>query len=277
MSDATSNTASEQFDDSGGGNRKINLADYRTTDLTERVAALLSIPEAFRKVCTSVLIVGMIAIVGCAVLRISTGISWLPLIGIGLYCMPASVFCGVLLGILRVMWRALSNIESVLQIVLDITRRVADDYGQLKAGQAQLPSGAELVEQVYDQVLLPVMESAVSSAFSLLGKPLLFVYRYTVGQAVRRLIKAVNRAKTTPETEDNVQQSAETALATGAKYSEKIAAYTKTASEFVNKVARPIWRYVMVPACLLYGLTVVMTSLPAVLIWHMTAPTDPVT
>jgi hypothetical protein len=180
--------------------------------------------------------------------------------------LTAGVIFGLILGVLRIINSAMKNIESILTIVLEITGKAATEYEQIQAGTIRLPSGGELVEQVYDNIVLPVMERAVARTFGVLGTPLLWTYRRTIGSAVRYLVKRVNCAKTATEGEQDLVQDARSGLAAIAKYSETIKTYTSSASEFVGNIGRKIRLYTILPMYILFFASLSLATIPILLI-----------
>jgi len=132
-----------------------------------------------------------------------------------------------------------------------------------------MPSGAELVAQVYEGAVLPALEQAVGSVFSIFGTPILWMYRRTIGSSVRYLIKKVEPPPLTTEQDARIQHGLEQGIAKTAKYSVQIQKYTSRATKVVSSVGGGLRIYIMRPLFLLYSGLLLVAALPIVLyrIW----------
>ncbi len=160
---------------------------------------------------------------------------------------------------------------SILSIVLETTGKVATDYEQLHTGKMRMPSGGELVEQVYDGVVFPVMERVVAKAFGFVGGPILWTYRRTVGLAVRTLVKRVNSKVTNVEQEQDIATSAKEGLAAIAKYSDTINTYTSSAAQYVEGVGSTIRFYAMLPLYVLFAISLALATIPILVVRFVVA------
>ncbi len=248
----------------------IDLAKYRTADLAERLTELISVPQAFRKILTTTCILAVLSTVACYLAHVHSEITLTPLLCISAYSLATGVIFGLVLGVLRILATALQNIESILKIVLEITGMAAMEYEQIQEGTIRLPSGGELAEEVYEGVVLPVMERAVASAFGVLGAPLLWTYRRTAGSAVRYLIKRVSRTKITANDGQAFAQNANSGLAAVAKYSETAKAFTSRASEFVGNIGRKIRLYTILPIYILFLASLAIAAVPILVTRYFT-------
>jgi len=263
----TNNFHSEDASDADGLG-KIDLSKYQTSELSEKLVDLLSVPGAFRRIVKTAAFTAILTIVACFLIREYSDLTLVPLLVVCAYSLVLGALFGLLLGVLRVIATAMTNIESVLKIILAITGKVAGDYEQIQSGKVQLPSGGELVEKVYEGVVFPVIERAISGAFGFLGVPLLWTYNRTIGFAVRRLVKLVNRINVSRGDEQNLTQNVESGMANISKYSETITAYTSKAAELVGSSARKVRFYGMAPMYALFVLFLAVATLPILLVWY---------
>ncbi len=139
------------------------------------------------------------------------------------------------------------------------------DYEQLQLGKTRLPPAGVLVEQVYQGVMLPVIERAVAKAFGLLEKPVLYTYRRTVGTSIRYLVKRMSRTQTTTDDGADVARHAAGGLAAIAKYSDTIRTYTSTAAELAGRIGVRTRCCVMVPTYALFAASLATASIPILL------------
>lgn len=241
---------------------KLDLSRYRTGGLVGNLVELISVPHALRRVVvvTLYLTTAVCFAIGVIFYQATlSGIGWLVLCA---YSLIAGFGLGILLGFLRVLSRALVSIEELLKITLKITESAADDYANLQSGATRMPSAGELVEQVYEEVLLPTMEEAVSEAFGFIGRPILWLYRRSIGAAVRYVIKKMARFSMTQEQAVATVEETKQHIETLAKYPEYIRDYTKRAAELVHRVSRKIRFYATLPLYIAFFLCLFMASVP---------------
>ena len=152
---------------------------------------------------------------------------------------------------------------------MDITDKVSTDYEQIQTDKQRLPSGGELVEQVYDGVVMPVIEQVVAGAFGFIGTPLLWIYRRTIGSAVRYLVKHAHRKKMTIEDEHDLAQGTKFSLAAADRYSDTIQTYTSSTSEVVGNIGRTIRFYLMLPMYTLFIVSLALATIPILVVLYI--------
>lgn len=241
---------------------QLDLAKYRTGDLSEQITELISVPTAFRKVATSTLLVVVLSSVTCYLIHLYSDMSLLPLLAVCAYALPLGVVFGLLLSLMRIVSTALQNVESILSIVLEITDHVAGDYCRLHAGEVRLPPGGELINRVYDSIVLPVLERSVAKAFGVLSSPLLWCYHCTIGSAIRVVVRRVNRATMTADDLKQVVTDASSSMSAIANYSAAIQSYLSTAAEVVASIGRKIRFYAMLPLYIFFFVSLVVATTP---------------
>ncbi len=245
---------------------KIDLATYRTSELVERLTELISVPRSVRKILTAAFILTVLSTVACYGIHIYSEITQFTLLCLCAYSLAVGGVFGLVLGLLRIITTASGNVESILMIVMEVTGKAAADYEQIQAGTMRLPTGGELVEQVHGSVVLPVIEQTTAKTLGVLGTPLLWTYRRTVGGAIRRLAGRVNRTQTTTEAGQDLVQDAGCSPAPIAKYSETIQTYTSRASELVGNIGAKIRFYTILPMYALFFTALGLAMLPIVLV-----------
>lgn len=245
---------------------KLDLSRYRTSGLVGHVVELISVPHALRRVIvvTLYLSTAVCAAIGLIFAQAElSGVGWIVLCA---YSLIAGFGLGILLGFLRVLSRALASIEELLKITLNITGNAADDYANLQSGTMQMPSAGELVEQVYEEVVLPTIEEAVSEAFGFLGRPILWLYRRSVGAAVRYVIKKMARFTMTQKQETATVEETKQHIGTLSKYSQHIRDYTTQAAEFVHRVSRRIRFFATLPLYIAFFVCLFMAFVPILVV-----------
>ena len=250
---------------------KLDLSKYQTSELVAQITELISIPSMFGRVILTTFLFALLVVFTCAVIFFYSqlsGVGWV--LGCA-YALVLGFLFGVLLGVLRAVSKALGNIEAILSLVLTIAKSAAEDYDRLQTGTARMPTGGELVEQVYEEVLLPSLEQAVAGAFWILSRPLLWIYRRTIGRSVRWMIKWCDQQPLTDEQSQQVRQHAEAGLSAVASYSQTIQQYASTAAQYVAGVGRGIRAYAMRPLYIAFTISLSTASLPLLLLrWFVT-------
>ncbi|PHS03207.1 MAG: hypothetical protein COA78_18515 [Blastopirellula sp.] len=252
----------------------INLADYRSKEMVDQLVELISVPSAIGKVFfnTLLLIVGIP--VACYSLFSSSTLSLLGWVFLGPYSLVLGLIFGIILGLLRVISTAMKNVESILSMILDITDRAALDYDQLRTGNAKLPTGPELVEQVYEQVMLPMLEQAVKQAFSIFSYPILFIYRRSIHSAVRFMIKRVQRFSKSKPADKEIEVEVISTRGKIAKYSDTIKKYTSSAKQWIAHVGGKLRFYAMRPMYVVYIIAMLVALLPVGLLRYWASGSD---
>lgn len=246
---------------------KIDLAKYRTDDLAERLVDLISVPKTFRRIVKATSFGALMAVVACYLIVVYSDMTGITSLLICAYALAIGFAFGLILAVLRVLATAAKNVESVLRIVFEITGKVATDYEQVQTGNAQLPSGGELVEQVYDGVVLPVLEKVVASAFGFLSAPLLWTYRRTIGLGVRYVVKRLPRSQRAKEDEQQLAEETSAGMTAVAKYSETIQAYTSTAADLVGNIGSKIRFCAMLPLYVVFCVSLSVAITPIIVVW----------
>ena len=252
---------------------KVDLSKYRTGPLVEQLTNLVSVPSAFRRILRTMVLIDVVAILACVLLMPMEEFHFAIKAGMYVYCITIGLVVGIVFGIIRVIAIAMTSVEEILNITLRITGQAATDYEQLQAGTARMPTGGELTEQVYEEVILPTIEKVAGGAFGFFGKPVMWVYRRTLGAAVSFLIKAVKKksevdAENGIESEEDVQlqESVKSGIAGVAKYSKRINAFTSKAATVVSTIGGKIRFYAMFPIYSVFTAMLLIALVPPLLV-----------
>lgn len=234
----------------------------------------MSLPGAFAKVLRATFILAVLFVVTCYVAFGFSDFSHIPWLLACFYSLGAGMLLGMILGVLRVIATALINVESILRIILDITGKAAKDYEQIQTGEMRMPTAAALVGQVYDDVIVPVLDRVVAKAFGFLSTPILWAYRRTIGGAVRYLIKRVQLAQVTEEHEQRVVDGTKASIGAMAQYSDSIQAFTSSAAEIVAGIGRKVRAYALTPLYVALVIAIVLATIPLVVMRYLGTPAD---
>ena len=273
----TNGTMESQSIDRASG--KVDLSKYRSGALAEQLTNIISIPSAFRRVVLTMFCIGLAAPVLCSIFLPTDNLSGILVILAYVYAVFIGLVLGGCVGILRVFWTALRSVEAVLNILLEITGYAAADYERVQSGQAKMPTGGELMQQVYEEVISPAIAKAISGSFGWLGIPILWLYRRTLGFAVSLVIQAVSRRRSHNADDENENGSGEDADTSSSDispedertetncYSRRIEAFTKRAAGTVSSIGARIRFYAMMPLYIAFSVLLVIGLMPLLLIW----------
>lgn len=248
---------------------QIDFTKYQTAALAERLTELLSVPGAVRSVLRTAFFVLPLTLFACCLIVIYSEMAFLPSLAVCAYSLVVGFCLGLLLGILRIISRTLLNIESILALLLEITGKVAIDYEHIQTGKSQLPSGGELVEQVYTGVVLPSLKKVVANLFGPLSTLLLWVYRRTIGSAVHYVVKRAASIQVTSDSVQMLKEKTKSGLASASNYSETITNYITSAMQVVNHIGSKIRFYAMAPTYALFILALTLATLPILVVRYL--------
>jgi hypothetical protein len=124
------------------------------------------------------------------------------------------------------------------------------------------------VQQVYEQVLLPAMERAVSGSFGVLATPVLWIYRRTIGTAVRSLVRRVVRQQSADAGEQRLIEEAGRTVQSVAQSADSIQAFTDRAGTILTHTATRIRRFAILPLQVALVMALVTAAVPLLLICY---------
>lgn len=243
---------------------KFDFAKYRSDELAESLAELISVPGRFLKVIRTTAVAIVLAVIACYLIRTWSELSLIPFLLVCAYSLVISVWLGVNLGVLRVISTALQNIESILKIVLEKTVEVAQDYDRTRSGELELPTCGELVELVYREVLVPVLERVVSRSFYFLAKPIRWCYRRTIGAALHKLVSRANRSSTSRAQEQESAAAVAVEPESSESYVERVVRFTSRALDIATNLGRRLRTLAMLPLYIALGVSLTIAAIPVV-------------
>ena len=245
---------------------EFDLSKYRTAELVENVTEIINVPggiwEVFKTAAFATVLVAILLVV-IRMLGIATGAEWFL---ISIYSIVVAIAYGFLLGLLRVVYGCLINVDEVLKQILDISDLATDDVAALNSGQKQLPPGNILISKVYDDVVMPTLETVVAESLGLLGKPVLWIYRRTIGSAVRYVIKRSALKNKSPKALEKLQHETKQTLTDIADSNEETKSYIKRARDIVSTIGTGLRNFAIRPLFVIYVVLLVLALLPIIAI-----------
>lgn len=183
-----------------------------------------------------------------------------------IYALFVATALGFALGLIRVAGLLVSRSERVLQLTLETSREVSLNYRAVRSGGKRMPTSTEIVEHVYEGVILPAMETSVAKSFGIVGMPILWIYRRTIGGGVRFLITRMKTASLTADDQNELERDAGQLIrAVGEIEStlQKAQGYTCYAAGMLRKM-------LLYPVQLIFVLVAFGALIPLGLCWYWT-------
>lgn len=254
---------------------KLDLKKYRTGELTQELTELISIPGAIFSVLRTtaqVAFVVMLVVMLMLYFVEASGFEWFLT---SIYSLVIAVVAGFILGLIRIVYRSLGNIEQILRLIFGIAQNVAADAGQLQSGEVRAPTGSELVAQVYDDVVAPTLQKVVAGVFGWFGGPLYWVYNRTINASIKMVLKRTKMPQLSEERDAAISQGFESGVVESSRYSQQIQAFTDRAAGIVGSIGSGIRSYVMRPIFVAYCVLLMIAALPILIFrfwngWEMT-------
>ena len=118
---------------------RLDLRKYRTTELVDRIGQILGIKNVIGRFLTSQLIIFVLFNVVCFAMFWTVEPSWLRSSLFVVYALVAGIVLGAILGILRIVYDSLTNVDEILAIVLNIATSAAEDVDSVQSGSQRMP------------------------------------------------------------------------------------------------------------------------------------------
>jgi hypothetical protein len=262
----------------------IDYSAYRSDALARSIGDLVNVRGIYAGVFLKTLAVTLILIV------IVGAFFWsranLPLLAIVLlYTLFAGGVIGVLLAIVQVIQKSLNNMQEIVARLLELTIQIATDFRAIQSGESELPSARELVLGTYRQIILPVVEQAITDQLWVFGRPILFLYRMTLGRLVNLAIHVIPDRmieRQTGRSLESVRDETLRAMEQVTNREDRIVAALKWTEAKISHLSR--WgRFLVVFPCLTLSVLVAISILiPLIILWMTLgqqftppAPVDP--
>ena len=242
---------------------EFDLSKYQTAELVENITEIINVPggiwEVFKTAFFAIIFAGILMAVIRA-LGIAAGVEWFL---ISIYSIVIAIVFGFLLGLLRVVYSCLINVDEVLKQILNISEHAADDVAALHSGQQQSPPGNVLISKVYDEVVMPTVETVVSESLGILGKPILWIYRRTIGSAVRYVIKQSAIKKSSSKSAEKLRHETKKTL-NELVATEETKSYLQRAREIVSTIGTGLRLFAIRPLFVIYVVLLILALLPII-------------
>ncbi len=170
---------------------KIDFKQYRTPELYNSIRELLDLRGIYARGFYQVFILTFLIAVAFGILLITesdklglTGCLVMVIVGL-----EAGIVTGLCYALASLIRQSITNMIRVVDLLLQVAKRVAKDVNAVRSGETEMPSAKEIVRGVYVEVFLPTIEQVISETLWIFGKPILFIYRLTFGQLIRIVIR----------------------------------------------------------------------------------------
>lgn len=247
---------------------EIDFSKYRKPELAERIGDLVGIPGRLRTMgsCAGL---SVIAVLLAVFLLYDPPQHWPSWGSVVFY-----VYAGFVALVIGLMWGCVVNLTrsvdhslQLADILLELTQSVSRDVADLREGNAKLPGPRELTGAVHDHVFLPVLQTVVHRQARWLGRPTYWVYRYSIGRVVRRLLRLL------PEAADPESVVATTAELDAAQESaDRASTWLQLARDTLRQYGAKLQRVIVVPLWTVFAAACALGLAPLAIAWYLTLP-----
>jgi len=252
---------------------KIDFAKYRTPELTEAFSDLINVRgiylSAFIRFACGALLLG--ALGGLLFWSRTSSVGWwVPITG---YSVFAGCVAGALFAIAELIRRSLSNMLEIVEQLLEVTKKIANDIAAVGEGEIEMPAARELVQGVYKEVVLPTVEKVVADQLGPLGTPVLFLYRLTLGRVVKAAINILPDSALEYAEGQTLEQSKEGMLSGMSKIAaneEKIVGALEWSRNKIVNVGGWFRFCLMIPCYIACVVLTALVLIPLFVAWHLT-------
>ena len=245
---------------------EIDVSNYRTPELAAAIIDLINTPKEIKGLLGTCLIFVLLV-----PLAIYFGILWLnpdantaQRWSATLYAIPASGIATFAFWIAEFIRRSFNKILTVVNYILETTKKIAADYRKVVAGNAKLPPTKQLVNDVYEKLIKKILREAVDEVFGFVGKPIYWVYQATVDRvlkiAIRRAIK--DKLPLTADTQARPQNAATESIEQVNKQETEITNKLETARQYIISGGGWLKTMVMIPCYAIAGAITVLLVMP---------------
>lgn len=255
-------------------NTQLDFSKYQTADLIATISEIVSLPGAITSIAKwAAFGVAVLVFVAALFLKVTGNFSFFWMVMFELYATPAGSLVGVSLGIAEFIRRSLNNMTKLIDLLLVTTMQVAIDAQGLASGETEMPSTRDLVEDVYQHVILVLTKEALQSMLGIFGKPVYWLYHVTLNQMVRVMIKLIPNAKEMPsevplELPAAIDVDSQTAAETTDEQGQTVASLLWAQKKFADIGGR-VKLLVMIPCYAIVGTVIGLILFPPVLIWWL--------
>lgn len=174
--------------------KRFDLTRYRTPELFDQFFSLLDVRATLVSWLRWLIVI--IAVIVGATAYFFYGVVSTNLLVVALtYAAGAGLAVGNLLCVCMTIDKALGNVGGIVDITLDTVRVASEDFENAKAGE--MPTAAKLLRATYRDVTFPIIEKILAERVWFVGKPMLWVYRRTLGRIADYAIEKMPDEKLT--------------------------------------------------------------------------------
>ena len=270
---------------------KIDFAKYRTPELFDAILELVDWRGIFttglKQAAIACIVIGLS--VGAALWAFSHYIQGVTIpvvtaIVLAILCIPPSLPAAISYAIAYLLRSSLSNMLLIVELMLETTKNVAKDIESLRSGDTEPPTPRELVQGVYLEIFLPIIEQIIASQLWIFAKPVLFLYRLTFGRLMRIVINllpdkamaAVTNTQDLIEKAENVDmgkivEALDTAKDHIDRGESTIVSTLDWTKEKINSIGGRTKFYVMLPCYIISGIIILLDVLFIFVVWAVIA------
>ncbi len=240
---------------------QFDLSKYRTPELFDEIASLLSIKGAFFRVIISLVLASIGAGMAIWLIWHYSELTLVPSLMLCGYALIVSVVAGAGLSFLRIAIAAISSIDAILKLVLRLTDQVVLDHAQMQSGEMQMLSGPELSRRIFEDVIIVGVKKVLSRNFGFLATPIEWCYRLTVRPIANRFFR---RAAAAEASDALPSERGIKAVETVASHADKIKRYTGFASRIVGGTVTAARRFAFWPMVVFFTVSLFLATAPIV-------------
>jgi hypothetical protein len=249
---------------------KIDLSRYQTREIASRVAEILSVPGSVRTVVGTTLAVIILLGITNTILYMVSSQAIFPGLVSSIYALVIATILGFGLGLLRVTMLLIQRSESLMQLTLETSREVAKDVQEINRGGKNMPDAAQIVEHVYDGVIVPAMEASVAQSFGFVGTPLLWIYRRTIGGGIRYLITRIKTSTLSDDEATEIEHDTQRAMRDITSQQNNIEWVVKNSMSYTKYASGLLKKFLLRPAQLIFAIIAIAAVIPLILCWCFT-------
>jgi len=171
--------------------QEIDFSKYHTKELASRIGDLLSLPKTMGRLALLIVVcvvVGMILIY--AAMKIDAQAFFVTLLA-EVYAFPACIVFAIAVWLVLLINYSLSSLTKIVDLMLETTVKVAQDYQELGEGGKKLPPMEKLVGSVHEHIFTRIIREVISSQTGFLGTPIFWVYEKTIDRMLKIAIRFV--------------------------------------------------------------------------------------
>lgn len=254
---------------------KIDFKKYRSTELLQSLTDLIDVRGIYARSILKILLVALITVI-LVIVCFWNRCSFPILSGTVVAGFFAGCIIGALYAIITVIRQSLGNMIMIVDRLLELTKTVAGDVRAMTIGETEMPTAAQLVKGVYGEVVLPMVETVIREKLGAAGRPVMFLYRMTLGQLVRLSIRMLPAAALTWVSEnksaERVAGEVMESMPKVAVNEDKIVASLSFVQGKINSISHGLRFLIMLPGYAFFAAVVVFILCFFVLAWVLLEP-----